>query len=258
MREAVLPQQQAGPFGAPLCGERLGVPARLRASPLPALAQEVGNVAPNVPAGSQMLLAADTLDYNNDNQTVTAIGGVQIDYGGNRLVAQRVVYDRNTKRLVASGNVEIVNSDGTKINSEHIDITDDFADGFVNALRVETIDKAYFAAESAERMGGVLTTFHNGVYTACEPCEDKPDKAPTWRVKARKIIWNGEKKTVRFENREFRILRLSARLPAGVRDRRPDGEAQERLPDPQHQLQQPSRDTASRFRIISPFRRPMT
>ncbi|QKD06589.1 LPS-assembly protein LptD [Mesorhizobium loti R88b] len=181
---------------------------------LPAFAQKVGNVS-SVPAGTQMLLAADTLEYNNDNQTVTAIGGVQIDYGGNRLVAQRVVYDRATKRLVASGKVELVNSDGTKINSEHIDITDDFADGFANALRVETIDKAYFAAESAERMGGVLTTFHNGVYTACEPCEDKPNKAPTWRVKARKIIWNGEKKTVRFENANFEFFGFPlAYLPA--------------------------------------------
>ncbi|TIU52299.1 MAG: LPS-assembly protein LptD [Mesorhizobium sp.] len=183
--------------------------------PLPAFAQDVGNMATTVPSGSQMLLAADTLEYNNDNQTVTAIGGVQIDYGGNRLVAQKVVYNRNTKRMVASGNVEIVNSDGTKINSQHIDITDDFADGFVNALRVETVDKAYFAAESAERMGGVLTTFHNGVYTACEPCEDKPDKAPTWRVKARKIIWNGEKKTVRFENANFEFFGFPlAYLPA--------------------------------------------
>ncbi|ESW72105.1 organic solvent tolerance [Mesorhizobium sp. LSJC285A00] len=181
----------------------------------PALAQDVTDVATKVPSGSQMLLAADTLVYNNDNQTVTAIGGVQIDYGGNKLVAQRVVYDRNTKRLVASGNVEIVNSDGTKINSQHIDITDDFADGFVNALRVETPEKAYFAAESAERMGGVLTTFHNGVYTACEPCEDKPDKAPTWRIKARKIIWNGEKKTVRFENANFEFFGFPlAYLPA--------------------------------------------
>ncbi|WP_287064407.1 LPS-assembly protein LptD [Mesorhizobium sp.] len=182
---------------------------------IPAFAQDISGMAADVPTGSQMLLAADTLVYDNDNQTVTAVGGVQIDYGGNRLVAQRVEYNRNTKRLVASGNVEVINSDGTKIYSQHVDITDDFADGFVNALRVETVDKTYFAAESAERMGGVLTTFHNGVYTACEPCEDKPDNAPTWRIKARKIIWNGAKKTVRFENSNFEFFGFPlAYLPA--------------------------------------------
>lgn len=214
MREAFLPSNRQ-PVLARLYAASALACLLACAVPLPALAQDVAEMAANVPSGSQMLLAADTLVYNNDNQTVTAVGAVQIDYGGNRLVAQRVEYNRKTKRLVASGNVEVVNSDGTKINSQHVDITDDFADGFVNALRVETIDKAYFAAESAERMGGVLTTFHNGVYTACEPCEDKPDKAPTWRVKARKIIWNGEKKTVRFENANFEFFGFPlAYLPA--------------------------------------------
>lgn len=180
----------------------------------PVLAQSL-EAAPSVPSGSQMLLEADTLVYDNDNQKVIAVGGVQIDYGGNRLVAQRVEYDRKTRRLVASGNAQLVQSDGTKVNSDHIDITDDFADGFVNALRVETVDKTYFGAESAERMGGVLTTFHNGVYTACEPCEDKPDRAPIWRLKARKIIWNGETHTVRFENSNFEFFGFPiAYLPA--------------------------------------------
>ncbi|MCA0059648.1 MULTISPECIES: LPS-assembly protein LptD [unclassified Mesorhizobium] len=214
MREAFLPSNRQAGLARLYAATALACLFAC-AVPLPAIAQDVGDMATKVPSGSQMLLAADTLVYNNDNQTVTAVGGVQIDYGGNRLVAQKVEYNRNTKRMVASGNVEVINSDGTKINSDHIDITDDFADGFVNALRVETIDKAYFAAESAERMGGVLTTFHNGVYTACEPCEDKPDKAPTWRVKARKIIWNGEKKTVRFENANFEFFGFPlAYLPA--------------------------------------------
>ena len=99
-----------------------------------------------------------------------------------------------------------IDSTGTKVYSDEIDITDDFADGFVNALRVETVDKTYFAAESAEREGGKLTTFNNGVYTACEPCEEKPDQAPIWRIKAQKIIWNGKAKTVRFENSRFELF----------------------------------------------------
>jgi LPS-assembly protein len=169
------------------------------------------NISPN----AQMLLEADTLVYDNDNRTVTAVGGVQIDYDGNRLVAQRVTYHRNSNRLVASGAVQIIEKDGNKIYSDEIDITDDFRDGFVNALRVETPDKTYFAAESADREGGVVTTFNNGVYTACEPCEEKPDRAPVWRIKARKIIWDGKAKTVRFENSRFEMFGFPiAYLPA--------------------------------------------
>ncbi|MGO4838349.1 LPS-assembly protein LptD, partial [Rhizobiaceae sp. 2RAB30] len=162
-----------------------------------------------------MLLEADTLVYDNDKRTVTAVGGVQIDYDGNRLVAQRVTYDRNTNRLIASGAVQLVEKDGNKIYADEVDITDDFRDGFVNALRVETPDKTYFASESADREGGVKTIFNNGVYTACAPCEEKPDRAPIWRIKAQKIIWDGQAKTVRFERSRFEMFGFPiAYLPA--------------------------------------------
>ncbi|MBX3575688.1 MAG: LPS-assembly protein LptD [Rhizobiaceae bacterium] len=177
------------------------------ALPVPSVAQDF-DVAAAVDSSSQMLIEADTLVYDNDNETVTAVGSVQIDYNGNRLVAQRVSYNRRTGRLVATGNVELIEPGGTKIYADEIDVTDDFASGFVNALRIETADKVYFAADSAEREGGTTTTFNRGVYTACEPCEDKPDKPPIWRIKARTIIWDGKKKTVRFLNSRFELFGL--------------------------------------------------
>ena len=178
-------------------------------------AQSIDTERASVSPDAEMLLEADTVVYDNDRNTVTAVGGVRIDYDGYRLVAQRVTYDRRTARLIASGNVEIVDRDGTRIYSDEIDVTDDFRDGFVRALRVETPDKTYFAAESADRRDGTVTTFNYGVYTACEPCEDNPEKPPIWRVKAQKIIWNGQTKTVRFERARFEMFGLPlAFLPA--------------------------------------------
>lgn len=179
------------------------------ATPLSAQAQTVEDLAAQrVAPDSQLLLVADELIYDNSNDTVTATGSVQIDYGGNKLVARQVTYDQKTGRLLASGNVEIVETDGNRIYAENIDITDDFRDGFVNALRVETVDNTRFAAESAERTQGNVTTFNQGVYTACEPCKEKPEKAPIWQIKSRKIIWNQQKKTVRFEGATFELFGL--------------------------------------------------
>lgn len=154
------------------------------------------NIAPN----AQMLLEADELIYDRDAQTIAAVGSVRIDYDGNQLVARKVTYNQRTGRLMAEGNVEIVQPDGTKIYADKVDITDDFKDGFVNALRVEATNNTRFAAESAERVGGEVTTFNQGVYTACEPCKDNPDKPPFWQIKAKRIIWNGKKHTIRFES----------------------------------------------------------
>jgi LPS-assembly protein len=186
----------------------LALVAALATPMVPAHAQSADPLAPNLRADAQMLLEADQLIYDNDRNVVTARGGVQIDYDGNRLVARQVSYDRNTGRLVASGNVELIDPEGTKISSEEIDITDDFGDGFANALRVETADKTYFGAESAVRRDGNVTTFNNSVYTACAPCEENPERPPVWRFKSRTIIWNAQKKTIRFSNARFEMFGL--------------------------------------------------
>jgi len=190
------------------CARLLGATAAvglLASAGWPALAQDF-SLSQEVPADSQMVLEADNLLYDQDLSTVTAGGGVQIEYGGNHLVAEKVIYNQQTGRLLATGKVEIVDQDGTKFYTDEIDITDDFGEGFINSLQVITPDKTYFGAESAERKGGVLTIFNNGVYTACEPCRDNPDKAPIWRIKSKRIKWNGKTKMIRFEQPRFELF----------------------------------------------------
>lgn len=174
----------------------------------PAFAQISESVAglTETQANSPLLLQADELVYDRDRQTVAAVGGVQVDYGGSRMVADRLVYNQLSRRLVAIGNVEIVQPDGTRVYADEFDVTDDFRDGFVNALRIVTPDETRFAAESAVRENGEITTFNNGVYTACAPCQENPGKPPIWQIKAQRIIWNGEEKTIRFERASFEFL----------------------------------------------------
>lgn len=157
---------------------------------------------PNAP----MLLQADQLIYDIDNNTVTAAGAVSVDYDGTRLLSDKLVYKQLTNRLVAIGNVEVLQPDGTRTFADEIDVTDDFRDGFVNSLRVVTPERTNFAAESATRENGTIMTFNNGVYTACNACKEKQGKNPFWQIKAKKVIWNGETKTMRFENARFEFL----------------------------------------------------
>ncbi|MBO6638318.1 MAG: LPS-assembly protein LptD [Roseitalea sp.] len=153
-----------------------------------------------------MLLQADELIYNNDEGTVSALGNVRIDYDGSKLVARQVTYIQETGRMIAIGDVEILQPDGTRLIADEIDITDDFRDGFLNALRVVTPDNTRFVAESAERRDGNITVFNRGIYTACEPCEEQPEKPPLWQIKSQRTVWNAEEKTVRFEHARFEFL----------------------------------------------------
>lgn len=155
---------------------------------------------------AQLLLQADELVYDNDRQVVTATGNVRLEYDGYDVVARRVSYNQRTRRVVASGDVELIEPDGNRIYAQTIDLTDDFSDGFVNALRVETPENTRFAAESAERRPGDLTVFNNGVYTACEVCRENPQKPPLWQIKAQRVILNGVEKTVEYRNASFELF----------------------------------------------------
>jgi LPS-assembly protein len=171
---------------------------------VPALAQSIPGI--EAPADARMLLTADELIYNNDTEAVIATGGVQIDYTGYHLVADRVEYDQKTGRMRAYGRVQILEPDGNTISADEMDITDDFADGFVNALQIVTPDQTRIAAESAERRGGVETTFNNGVYTACQPCKDHPEKPPIWQVKAQRVIKDERTRTIKLRNARFELF----------------------------------------------------
>lgn len=174
--------------------------------PVAAYAQDSSLMSPVVADDAKMLLRANELVYNQDAERVTATGGVQIYYNRYRMVAQRVEYNQQTGRVTAVGNIELIEPDGNRIYAEELDVTDDFGQGFLNSLRVETTDNTRLAAESAERLPGELMVLNNGVYTACLPCAEKPGKAPLWQVKAQRVIQNGQKKTIRLQNARFELF----------------------------------------------------
>jgi LPS-assembly protein len=149
---------------------------------------------------AQMLVKADEINYDTANSHVAAVGNVQIYYNGATIEADRVVYDQKTKRLRAEGNARLTEADGKITYGGVIDFTDDYRDGFVDSLRLETIDDTRLAATRANRSEGNFTVFENGVYTACEACKDDPKKPPLWQVKAARIIHNQTERMVYFED----------------------------------------------------------
>jgi len=154
----------------------------------------------------QMLVQADEIDYDYANSRVSAVGNVQIYYGGSTLEARKVVYDQKSKRLHAEGNVRLTEQDGKVTNGEVMDLSDDYRDGFVDSLRLETPDRTRMAAARADRTKGNYTVFHNGVYTACEPCRDHPEKPPLWQVKAARIIHDQGEKMIYFEDAKIEFF----------------------------------------------------
>lgn len=154
----------------------------------------------------QMLLQATEIQYDYPNERVSAVGNVQVYYKGTTVEADKVVYDQRTKHLHAEGNVRITAPDGQITYGELIDLSDDLRNGFIDSLRIETIDQTRFAAARGKRTEGNFTVLESGVYTACQPCRDDPRKPPLWQVKAARIIHDQSEKMVYFEDAKLEFF----------------------------------------------------
>ena len=154
----------------------------------------------------QMLVQAVEVNYDYNNQRVSAVGNVQMFFNGTGVEADKVVYDQKTKRLHAEGNIRMTDADGKITYANVMDLSDDYRDGFVDSLRVDTEDATRMAATRMDRSSGNFTVFENGVYTACAPCKDDPKKPPLWQVKGARIIHDQTEKMLYFENAQLEFF----------------------------------------------------
>ncbi|HWG06442.1 MAG TPA: LPS assembly protein LptD, partial [Beijerinckiaceae bacterium] len=154
----------------------------------------------------RMLVNADELTYDHAKNTVTASGNVQVYYQGRVLQADHVIYDRAADRVYAEGHAKLTDQDGSVAYAERFDLTDDFKNGFIESLSVDTADKTHFTAPRATRADGETTVFEDGTYTACQACKDHPDRPPLWQIRAKRIIHKNDEQMLYYEDADFEFL----------------------------------------------------
>nr|WP_245295681.1 LPS-assembly protein LptD [Xaviernesmea rhizosphaerae] len=177
---------------------------------VPAHAQQAqsdaASLAATVPEDAKMLLQANELVYNRDSSRVIVRGAVQINYGGYQMVARQVEYNETSGRIIATGDIELIEPSGNKVYADHMDLTNTFSDGFVEQMRLETTDLTKLAAVNGERRNGNEFILNQAVYTACTPCATNPNHRSLWNIKAERIIQNGTTHTIRLEHAHFEMF----------------------------------------------------
>ena len=171
----------------------------------PAAAQAPGgapatSAPPDAKKQDKMIVEANELVFDKDKNTVSAVGNAQLYYQGRILEADRVTYDRNTKRVYAEGHAKLTDERGDVTYGSKFDLTDDFRDGFIDSVQTISTDKTRFTSPRAERSAGDMTVLEKGTYTACEPCQEHPEKPPLWQVRAARIIHNQQTHVVYYED----------------------------------------------------------
>ncbi len=141
--------------------------------------------------------------YDSEGSKVIAKGNVEIQYEGNNLTADEVIYDQSANTLSASGNVVMRDANGNIVRAERYTLTDDFRDGFVQSLSVVAVDNSKISAEQAIRRDGNVTQFKNGRFT---PCKTDGTEPPLWCVSARTVTHDQAAQTISYEDAQFEMF----------------------------------------------------
>jgi LPS-assembly protein len=147
-----------------------------------------------------VLFRADSVQHDRDLGTVVATGNVEITQSERTLLADSVTYNQRTDRMSAAGNVSLLEPTGEVVFADFMELSGDLKDGVAEAIRIRMVDDALFAAASGTRTGGTRTEMHKAVYSPCALCEDKPDRAPVWQVKAYRVVHDQNTKNIEYQD----------------------------------------------------------
>ena len=171
---------------------------------VPAAAPPTLGDAP-VPANDEeVTFSADALEYDDQTEVVTASGNVRMVRAGNRLRADRVIWNRKTGAVRAEGSVAVVNPGGDTVYGDNVELTDTLKDGVIENLLLVLSDGGRLAARRGTRVAGV-TTLDRAAYTPCSVVDDRGcPKEPMWKITAIKVVHDPVKHRI-----SYRDARLS-------------------------------------------------
>lgn len=148
---------------------------------------------------SQVTFEADGASYDDKANTVSVSGNVILRRGDQSIRADQLTWNRTTGEIVATGNIRFVDADGNQLFTDRLELTDEFKAGAMENMLYVLREGGRLAAQSGERGENGQVVLHNAAYSACavETSDGCPHQ-PSWRITAKRVIYDPDKKQVRF------------------------------------------------------------
>lgn len=186
----------------------VAAPAFAQDTPAPA-----GDSAPaNQSAGQSDPIGfeADQVAYAYDNEVVTANGNVVLRRNDQSVRADTVTWNRKTGQILASGNIRLVDADGNQLFTDKVELTDELKAGAMQNLLLALRDGGRLAAMTGERDASGKVILTHAAYTGCAvENEDGCPKEPTWQVNATRVVYDPDRKEIRFKGARLKVFGIS-------------------------------------------------
>ncbi len=174
-------------------------------------AQDSPDSAPQTPqidVKQQIDFNADQIDFDSVNDIVTATGDVQLSRAGDKVRADKVVWNRKTGDVRAEGTVVVSDDKGNIIYGDNVNLNENLRDGMIENFLATFGGGSRLVGASAVRTGRV-TTLKNAAYTPCSVVdEDGCPKEPAWKITAEEVVHDPIANKVRYKNAQLDVLGL--------------------------------------------------
>lgn len=159
---------------------------------------ELNNV--NIPSLQKNInFSANQIEYDSSKGLFIAIGNVTLFQDDNVLKADKIIFNRNTQEVTATGNISLRDGNGNIMFLEETVLTDGFRNGFIRNVRVLFSDDGHLVAQEGMRKDG-KTIFKKAAYTPCKTCNTDGMRKPLWQIRADSITHDGNDKVIRYKN----------------------------------------------------------
>ncbi len=180
-----------------------GTPKPPRTSTLDTLKSDAQTTGP-------VAFEADKVEYQANSELVVASGNVVLRRQNQSVRSDLVTWDRTSGKIVASGNVRLVDPDGNQLYSDRIELTQDFKEGAISNMLLALREGGRLAAKSGVRDGAGNIVLSDASYSACaiETSSGCP-KTPSWRITAARVIYDPANKKVKFARARIELFGVS-------------------------------------------------
>ncbi len=166
---------------------------------VPTRAQEVTAAADDATAS----LVADEVSFDRESRVLTASGNVEVLYRGRVLRASRIVYDEGANRISAEGPIVLTDPAGGVVLADSAALTPDLETGLIESARLLIAGRMQLAAAEIRR-NSQYATLYRTVASSCTICAENP--TPTWAIRAARVTRDEAAQRIYFEDARFQLF----------------------------------------------------
>ena len=157
---------------------------------------------------SEIEITADKIEVFKDENRINATGNIIIQTEEFLSVSDSLIYDKNIESIKASGNIIIKDSLENFYFFDELVSDKDFNKANGTNTRIRLSDGTRIVGKSFIRSNSNISEINNAEYTPCLQNNYILKNCPGWKLSAKKVIHDEEKKNIYYEGATLSILNV--------------------------------------------------